>query len=67
VADELGARTVAFPAVSAGSYGWPLGDAARIAVGTVCGAKTSVAQARFVLFGPDVYQAFEAAVAGLEA
>ena len=67
VADELGARTVAFPAVSAGSYGWPLGDAARIAVGTVCGAKTSVAQARFVLFGPDIYQAFEAAVAGLEA
>ena len=67
VADELGARTVAFPAVSAGSFGWPLGDAARIAVGTVCGAKTSVAQARFVLFGPDIYQAFEAAVAGLEA
>ena len=67
VADELGARTVAFPAVSAGIYGWPLGDAARIAVGTVCGAKTSVAQARFVLFGLDVYQAFEAAVAGLEA
>jgi O-acetyl-ADP-ribose deacetylase (regulator of RNase III) len=67
VADELGARTVAFPAVSAGIYGWPLGDAARIAVGTVCGATTGVAQARFVLFGPDVYQAFEAAVAGLEA
>ena len=67
VADELGARTVAFPAVSAGIYGWPLGDAARIAVVTVCGAKTGVAQARFVLFGPDVYQAFEAAVAGLEA
>src|SRR4051795_7648653 len=67
VADELGARTVAFPAVSAGIYGWPLDDAARIAVGTVCGAKTGVARARFVLFGPDVYQAFEAAVAGLEA
>jgi hypothetical protein len=33
----------------------------------VGGAKTSVAQARFVLFGPDIYQAFEAAVAGLEA
>ena len=67
VADELGARTVAFPAVSAGIYGWPLDDAARIAVGTVSGAETGVAQARFVLFGPDVYQAFEAAVAGLEA
>jgi O-acetyl-ADP-ribose deacetylase (regulator of RNase III) len=67
VADELGARTVAFPAVSAGIYGWPLDDAARIAVVTVCGAATGVAQARFVLFGPDVYQAFEAAVAGLAA
>ena len=51
VADELGARMVAFPAVSAGIYGWPLDDAARIAVVTVCGAATGVAQARFVLFG----------------
>jgi O-acetyl-ADP-ribose deacetylase (regulator of RNase III) len=67
VADELGTRTVAFPAVSAGIYGWPPHDAARIAVRTVCGAKAGVAQARFVLFGPDVYQAFEAAVAGLAA
>jgi O-acetyl-ADP-ribose deacetylase (regulator of RNase III) len=67
VAHELGARTVAFPAVSAGIYGWPLDDAARIAVVTVCGATTGVAQARFVLFGLDVYQAFEGAVAGLEA
>src|SRR5690625_260858 len=32
VADELGARTVAFPLVSAGIFGWPLDDAARIAV-----------------------------------
>jgi hypothetical protein len=32
----------------------------------VRGAETGVMEARFVLFGPDVYQAFEAAVAGLE-
>src|SRR6516165_8114109 len=32
VADELGAATVAFPAVSAGIYGWPTADAARIAL-----------------------------------
>src|SRR3954452_3378762 len=32
VADELGARTVAFPAISAGVYGWPIDDAARQAV-----------------------------------
>lgn len=35
VAAELGARTVAFPAISAGIYGWPGDDAARIAVRTV--------------------------------
>ncbi|MCX5212140.1 O-acetyl-ADP-ribose deacetylase [Kitasatospora sp. NBC_00240] len=38
VAAELGARTVAFPAVSAGVYGWPLDDAARIALTTVADA-----------------------------
>ena len=63
VADELGARTVAFPAVSAGIYGWPAGDAARIAVSTVRAAGTQVAEARFVLFTPDVLAAFERALA----
>ena len=38
VAAGLGARTVAFPAVSAGVYGWPLDDAARIAISTVARA-----------------------------
>lgn len=62
VADELGARTVAFPAVSAGVYGWPLDDAARIAVRTVADTPTAVTQVRFVLFGEDAYAAFERAV-----
>jgi O-acetyl-ADP-ribose deacetylase len=62
VADELGATTVAFPAVSAGIYGWPLDDAARIAVGTVRSTPTNVAEARFVLFTEDVYAAFEDAL-----
>lgn len=62
VADELGARTVAFPAISAGVYGWPVPDAARIAVETVRGADTAVEQVRFVLFGDDVLAAFDAAV-----
>src|SRR4051812_47819410 len=35
VADELGATSIAFPAISAGAYGWPMDDAARIAVRTV--------------------------------
>gem|GEM_PF-105019 len=59
VADELGAVTVAFPAVSAGVYGWPLDDAARIAVGTVHQTATSVREARFVLFNEDVHDAFQ--------
>ncbi|WP_406122598.1 O-acetyl-ADP-ribose deacetylase [Streptomyces canus] len=58
VADELGARTVAFPAVSAGIYGWPIDDAARIAVETVGKAETAVEEVRFVLFDEKAYQAF---------
>ncbi|MFD5400416.1 O-acetyl-ADP-ribose deacetylase [Streptomyces griseorubiginosus] len=58
VADELGARTVAFPAVSAGIYGWPIDDAARIAVETVREAVTTVEEVRFVLFDEKAYDAF---------
>ncbi len=65
VADELGARTVAFPAVSAGIYGWPAGDAARIALTTVSSTPSQLAEARFVLFGPDMYAVFERALAAL--
>ncbi|BBG01442.1 MULTISPECIES: O-acetyl-ADP-ribose deacetylase [Pseudonocardia] len=61
VADELGARTVAFPAISAGIYGWPVPDAARIAVETVRAADTAVEVVRFVLFDDAVLAAFEAA------
>ncbi|MDQ0948489.1 O-acetyl-ADP-ribose deacetylase (regulator of RNase III) [Streptomyces phaeochromogenes] len=60
VADELGARTVAFPAVSAGIYGWPMDDAARIAVGTVRDTGTAVTEVRFVLFDERAYEAFAA-------
>lgn len=62
IADELGAQVVAFPAVSAGIYGWPLDDAARIAVTTVLVTETGVTEARFVLFSQPVYDAFEAAL-----
>jgi O-acetyl-ADP-ribose deacetylase (regulator of RNase III) len=58
VADQLGARTVAFPAISAGIYRWPIDDAARIAVGTVKSSDTQVEEVRFVLFGPEAYRAF---------
>ncbi|WKX17670.1 O-acetyl-ADP-ribose deacetylase [Streptomyces sp. HUAS CX7] len=62
VADELGARTVAFPAISTGVYRWPMDDAARIAVETVKTAETSVAEVRFVLFDDRAHQAFAARV-----
>ncbi len=58
VADELGARTVAFPAVSAGIYGWPMEDAARVAVETVRATETAVEEVRFVLFDDQAYEAF---------
>ncbi|WP_328421471.1 O-acetyl-ADP-ribose deacetylase [Streptomyces sp. NBC_00443] len=58
VADELGARTVAFPAISTGIYGWPMDDGARIAVATVRAAQTSVEEVRFVLFDKAAYEEF---------
>ncbi|MFJ9076149.1 O-acetyl-ADP-ribose deacetylase [Streptomyces sp. NPDC102278] len=62
VADELGARTVAFPAVSTGIYGWPMDDGARIAIETVRASGTSVEEVRFVLFGAEAYETFAAAL-----
>jgi O-acetyl-ADP-ribose deacetylase (regulator of RNase III) len=50
VADELGARSVAFPAISTGVYGYPRERAARIAVSTINGAKTQVEDVRLVAF-----------------
>lgn len=58
VADELGARTVAFPAISTGVYGWPMDDGARIAVATVRAAQTAVDEVRFVLFDKAAYDEF---------
>lgn len=53
VADELGARTVAFPLISAGSYGWPRRDAALTAAYTVAGTRTDVTGVRLVAFDDD--------------
>ena len=65
VADELGARTVAFPAISAGVYGWPMDDAARQAVAAVRSARVDhVTEVRFVLFSAEALAAFEAALSG---
>ncbi len=63
VADEIGARTVAFPAISTGVYGYPVGEAAAVAIGAVRGAETRVEEVRFVLFDRDAHAAFERALA----
>jgi O-acetyl-ADP-ribose deacetylase (regulator of RNase III) len=63
VADELGARTVAFPLVSAGVYGWPIDDAAGAAVETVAQTPTQVEEAIFVAYSEDARRALEQALA----
>ena len=50
VADEIGARSVAFPAISTGVYGYPSEEAATIAVNTVRSSPTSVEVVRLVAF-----------------
>ncbi len=57
VADELGVRTIAFPLISAGVYGWPREDAVDAAVDTLRSTPTAVASARLVAFGRSTYDA----------
>jgi len=61
VADELSVRSVAFPAISTGAFGYPIEEAAAVALRTVHGAKTQVGEVRFVLFGPEALEAFRRA------
>ena len=66
VAQEHGARSIGFPAVSAGIYGWPMADAARIAVSTVRAAVEASPDdfdlVRFVLFSDDALGLFDRAL-----
>jgi O-acetyl-ADP-ribose deacetylase (regulator of RNase III) len=67
VADELGARTIAFPAISTGVYGYPLDAAASVAVRAIHTADTKVEEVRFVLFDEAAHQAFANALEALSA
>lgn len=65
LADEEGLASVAFPAISTGAFGYPLGDAAEVALRTVAetaGDLGSVERVRFVLWGEDALAAYERAL-----
>lgn len=62
VADDLGARSVAFPLISAGIYGWPKGDAVAAALDTLAGTTTRVESARMVAFDRSTYELIRAAL-----
>ena len=59
VARELGAESIAFPAISCGIYGWPVDDGARQALAAVRSAPDTVDEVRFVLFGDAMHQVFQ--------
>jgi len=62
VADALGARSVAFPAIATGVYGFPPGPAAVIAVRVIRSAATTVGQVRLVAFDQETRDLLETAL-----
>jgi O-acetyl-ADP-ribose deacetylase len=62
VADDLGAKTIAFPALSTGAYAYPPEEAARFAVEAVRFAKTRVEYCEFVMLEVEMFEAFETAM-----
>jgi O-acetyl-ADP-ribose deacetylase (regulator of RNase III) len=61
VADEIGCRTVAFPAISTGVYGYPVELAAEVALGTTheeLEKHPRIEEVRFVLFSDADFEAF---------
>ena len=64
LAVENGCKTIAFPAISCGVYGYPLADAARIAIGEVAAFiqdNQQIEQVVFVLFEEQAYSTFDLA------
>lgn len=62
-ADEVGARTIAFPAISTGVYGYPRHDAARIAVDTV-GEESRLDEVSFVCFDEETLSIYHELLRG---
>ena len=61
-ADELGARTLAFPAISTGIYGYPVAQAAKVAVDTLRTTPTSVTDVRLMCFNDQSFDAYRSAL-----
>lgn len=69
VAAANGLKSVSFPAISCGVYGYPIPDAAQIAVATVADFlkdHASIERVRFVLFSREVEGIFSRALEGLQ-
>jgi O-acetyl-ADP-ribose deacetylase (regulator of RNase III) len=67
LAVEHGVKTIAFPAISCGIYGYPIPDAARIAVDTISAfldKNVAIERVIFACFGDDVLEAFRGALGG---
>jgi O-acetyl-ADP-ribose deacetylase (regulator of RNase III) len=62
VADDLGARSIAFPAIATGTYGFPPGQAARITMETIKSTQTQVQHVRLVAFDQPAHDLLEAAL-----
>jgi O-acetyl-ADP-ribose deacetylase len=61
VAVENGIKTIAFPAISCGAYGYPVQEAAQIALKTTresLASKDKIDNVIFVLWGDDIYEAY---------
>jgi O-acetyl-ADP-ribose deacetylase (regulator of RNase III) len=70
LAASLGCRTIAFPAISTGIYGFPVDRAAPIAIGAAAvelERRSELEQVTFVLFGREVYDEFSPALAAVKA
>lgn len=66
LANERGLQSIAFPSISTGVYGYPLNEAAPIAIGAVAAdlsSETSIQEAYFVLFDQKSYDFYAAALA----
>jgi O-acetyl-ADP-ribose deacetylase (regulator of RNase III) len=66
LADRLGARSIAFPAISTGIYGYPLPDAAKVAIAAIRSTPTALEEIRLVAYSPEAYEVFRQALNAAE-